>query len=345
MRATGLDEQAAAFDAQAGTFGMHLTLDGYQGDPALLADPVVIRQWLEEIPVLLGMDKLTEPCLVEVGARGAKDPGGVTGFVLIAQSHIGLHTFPRRGFVSADVFTCQDAFDHERVERSLAAAFGLREVESHVLRRGTRYPATNLFELPGVPAGPDPASDPASVSSPAPKARLLQRRVAHLDLAQHDTRALVEAFRGMSFSARDLGRAAEIYRAMLRDPDCVVILALAGSTSAGGCMQIYADLVEQGMIDVVVATGASVIDMDLFEALGFGHYQATPGIDTGGCASSRSIGSTTPTSTKRICRPATGPSRRSRGASRPGPIRRAVSSVRSAAGSPRSLSGSASPAR
>jgi len=54
---------------------------------------------------------------------------------------------------------------------------------------------------------------------------------------------------------------------------------LAGSTSAAGCMQVYADMVNYGMVDVVVATGASIVDMDFFEALGFKHYQGTPQVD------------------------------------------------------------------
>jgi deoxyhypusine synthase len=111
------------------------------------------------------------------------------------------------------------------------------------------------------------------------KAQLLERRVEHIDISRHDTRSLVAAFAGMSFSARDLARAAEIYGRMLADPGCTIILSLAGSTSAAGCMRLYADLVERGMVDVVVATGAAVVDMDFFEALGFAHYQGSATAD------------------------------------------------------------------
>jgi S-adenosylmethionine decarboxylase len=127
-------------------FGLHLTLDGYRGQPWRLGDPEVVRAWLDEIPVLLGMAKLIEPCLIEVGARNAKDPGGITGFVLVAQSHLSVHTFPRRGFLSADVFTCQDELDHARIRASLIATFQLDEVESNLIPRGTRYPLVDLDE-------------------------------------------------------------------------------------------------------------------------------------------------------------------------------------------------------
>ncbi len=83
----------------------------------------------------------------------------------------------------------------------------------------------------------------------------------------------------MSFTSRDLAKAAEIYNMMLSDKKCSIILTLAGSTSAGGCMQVYADMVRFGMVDAIVATGASIVDMDFFEALGFKHYQGSPFVD------------------------------------------------------------------
>ena len=111
------------------------------------------------------------------------------------------------------------------------------------------------------------------------RSELLRDKVRHIDITGHDTRALLAAYRQMSFSARDLGRAAEIFEQMLADPDCTIILTVAGSTSAGGCMSLYADLVRYNMVDVVVATGATIVDMDFFEALGFAHYHGTPFVD------------------------------------------------------------------
>jgi S-adenosylmethionine decarboxylase len=138
----------ASFNVRTGRFGLHLTLDGYGGDPGRLGDPELVRAWLGELPDVLGMIKLIEPCLIEVGARNEKDPGGVTGFVLIAQSHLSIHTFPRRGFLSADIFTCQDQLDGERIRHSLIAAFDLDDVETNLIPRGTRYPLRNLDEPP-----------------------------------------------------------------------------------------------------------------------------------------------------------------------------------------------------
>jgi deoxyhypusine synthase len=111
------------------------------------------------------------------------------------------------------------------------------------------------------------------------KETLLKEIVKHIDITAFDGRPLVDAMRDMSFSSRDTASAADILNRMLADKNCSIILTLAGSTSAGGCMQVYADMIKYNMIDAIVATGASIVDMDFFEALGFKHYKGTPFID------------------------------------------------------------------
>jgi deoxyhypusine synthase len=105
------------------------------------------------------------------------------------------------------------------------------------------------------------------------KRDLLRETIKHIDITAHDATPLIDAMRGMSFTSRDTARAADILTMMVKETGCTNILTLAGSTSAAGCMQVYVDMVRHKMIDVVVATGASIIDMDLFEALGFKHYR------------------------------------------------------------------------
>jgi deoxyhypusine synthase len=107
----------------------------------------------------------------------------------------------------------------------------------------------------------------------------LKSEVEHIDIAAIDSVAIIEAMKGMSFTARDLAIASDIYDRMLRDKKCAVILTIAGSTSAAGCMKLYADLVKYNMVDAIVATGAAIVDMDFLEALGFHHYQGTPWVD------------------------------------------------------------------
>ncbi|HNQ65998.1 MAG TPA: deoxyhypusine synthase [Smithella sp.] len=111
------------------------------------------------------------------------------------------------------------------------------------------------------------------------KKDFLKTKIEHIDIKKINAVDIVSAMKKMSFSARDLANAADIYDRMLKEKNCAVILTLAGSTSAGGCMQVYVDLVKNNMVDAIVATGASIVDMDFFEALGFRHYQGTPFVD------------------------------------------------------------------
>ncbi|HCC59606.1 MAG: deoxyhypusine synthase [Candidatus Staskawiczbacteria bacterium RIFOXYC1_FULL_37_43] len=111
------------------------------------------------------------------------------------------------------------------------------------------------------------------------KKKLLKEIVKHIDIKSFDSTKIINAMSDMSFTARDLARASEIYDMMLKDKKCAIFLAIAGSTSSAGCMQIYVDLVKNNMVDAIIATGASIVDMDFFEALGFKHYKGSPNVD------------------------------------------------------------------
>ena len=105
------------------------------------------------------------------------------------------------------------------------------------------------------------------------KKSLLKSEVKHIDITSFDSRKIIDSMKRMSFTSRDTAKAAEIYNEMIKDQNCSIFLTIAGSTSAAGCMNLYSDLVKYNMVDAIVATGASIIDMDFFEALGFKHYQ------------------------------------------------------------------------
>ena len=107
------------------------------------------------------------------------------------------------------------------------------------------------------------------------KKNLLKNPVEHIDITSFDSRKIIASMSKMSFVSRETANAAKIFNEMLADKNCTIFLTLAGSTSAAGCMDIYRDMIKYNMVDAVVATGASIIDMDFFEALGFKHYQGS----------------------------------------------------------------------
>jgi len=107
------------------------------------------------------------------------------------------------------------------------------------------------------------------------KKKLLKTPVEHIDITSFDSRKIISSMEKMSFASRETANAARIFNEMIKDKNCTIFLTLAGSTSAAGCMDLYKDLVQYNMVDAIVATGASIIDMDFFEALGFKHYQGS----------------------------------------------------------------------
>lgn len=127
-------------------FGVHLTIDGYQGNPAKLNDGEIVRQALNELPEKVGMHILAEAIVLEAPPANPKDGGGYSGFVIIAESHISCHTFPKRRFVSIDVYTCKSEMDNEAIIKYFTDIFELGDVETNFIKRGTRFPDHDLVD-------------------------------------------------------------------------------------------------------------------------------------------------------------------------------------------------------
>jgi S-adenosylmethionine decarboxylase len=126
------------------SFGVHFTLDGYGGDPEKLNDPELMQNIFEELLKMLGMEKLTEPVVKYAEPRNIKDSGGYSGFVMIVESHISIHTFPKKKFVSIDAYTCKDEMDSARIEKYFRDAYDLQETEVQFFKRGLKFPKEDL---------------------------------------------------------------------------------------------------------------------------------------------------------------------------------------------------------
>ena len=126
-------------------FGEHVTIDGYGGSFEKLNDKELVFRALNELVEKIGMKKLSEPYVCNAPASGKKDPGGWSGFVVIQESHISIHTFPARAFLSADVYSCINNLDRKLIISYFKDNFELKDIESHFIKRGTRYPEKNVF--------------------------------------------------------------------------------------------------------------------------------------------------------------------------------------------------------
>ena len=116
---------------------MHLIIDGYGGDISKMWDMETVRSFLTEYPDNLGMTRITDPNVLEYNGPN-HDDAGVSGFVIIAESHISIHTFPRRNYVNIDIFSC-NAFDDSKALEDAKRLFDLSEVKSLVLDRGLEW--------------------------------------------------------------------------------------------------------------------------------------------------------------------------------------------------------------
>jgi S-adenosylmethionine decarboxylase len=121
-------------------FGPHLMLDGYGCAKAKLEDLDLVYRILDELPGRIRMTKIMPPYVFKYSGVRPED-WGLSGFVLIAESHISIHTFPEKNFVSIDIFSCKD-FDAEFAADYFTTAFGMTKVETNVLDRGTEFPKT-----------------------------------------------------------------------------------------------------------------------------------------------------------------------------------------------------------
>ncbi|MBN2517926.1 MAG: deoxyhypusine synthase [Candidatus Altiarchaeota archaeon] len=108
------------------------------------------------------------------------------------------------------------------------------------------------------------------------KSDFLKDELKHIDIKEFDSTPIIESFSHMSFQARNLAAASKTYVKMLEDKDCSIILCLAGSIFSAGLKKVVSDMVKNDMVDIIVSTGAIIVDQDFFEGLGFKHYLGSP---------------------------------------------------------------------
>lgn len=119
-------------------FGPHLVFDGHGCPASRLGDVGALYGLLDALPDRIRMSKIMPPYVFRHGAEGEAS-AGVSGFVLIAESHISVHTFPVRRYVNVDIFSCE-AFDVEDALAALRDAFAPRKVDWKLLDRGREFP-------------------------------------------------------------------------------------------------------------------------------------------------------------------------------------------------------------
>jgi S-adenosylmethionine decarboxylase len=119
-------------------FGPHLVMDARGCASRRLDDLSALYRLLDEFPTKIGMTKIMPPYVFAHGEAGTAEYG-LSGFVLIAESHIAIHTFPASGQVKVDIFSCEQ-FDVEESVRLLREHFRPKQCTHRVLQRGMEFP-------------------------------------------------------------------------------------------------------------------------------------------------------------------------------------------------------------
>jgi len=114
-------------------------IDGYGGSFEKLNDERRVLRCLNDLTGKLSMNKLSEPKVYFAADNGKKDPGGWSGFVVIVESHISIHTFPKKCFLSADVYSCKGGLETDLIVEFVKETFDLDEIEQNFVRRGLKY--------------------------------------------------------------------------------------------------------------------------------------------------------------------------------------------------------------
>ena len=112
---------------------MHLIIEGYGNDPQKLQDTEFIFNFLNTYPKQIGMTKVSSP-KVTWYENASSTEKSVSGFVLLAESHISIHIIPEESYINIDIFSCNE-FGSEQVISGLQQHFSLTEVKSYILNR------------------------------------------------------------------------------------------------------------------------------------------------------------------------------------------------------------------
>jgi len=119
-------------------FGQHLMLDGYGCDKEKLMDIGLIYSFLHDYPDEMEMTKVMPPYVFKCEGKHPED-WGYSGFVIIAESHISIHTFPEKYYLSVDIFSCKP-FDTKKAIEYIVKLFDIKKKEIKLLDRGVEFP-------------------------------------------------------------------------------------------------------------------------------------------------------------------------------------------------------------
>ncbi len=132
--------QARKLTPKIRNYGLHLTLDGYGANSDKLNDIALLFETLNTLPAKIGMNKIGFP---QIAQFKDKEIFGISGIMMIVESHISIHTYPKKKFISADVYSCKN-FNYQVVVKHLKKIYRIKKLEINVIDRGKNFPVNNF---------------------------------------------------------------------------------------------------------------------------------------------------------------------------------------------------------
>lgn len=119
-------------------FGTHAMIDISDCDTSCLSDLNLIFSVLYDLPQLIGMTRITQPYVFPYSGLIPEDKG-VTGFVVLAESHCSIHTFQEKDYAFIDIFSCKP-FDVDFTVDFLKQKFNAKKITINTKERGLDFP-------------------------------------------------------------------------------------------------------------------------------------------------------------------------------------------------------------
>ena len=213
--------------------GSHLTIDAFDCTKDL-NDKTLVLKMLNELPKKLGMKTIVDPVVVDYKDNKGKE-SGVTGFVVIAESHIAIHTYPEKNFFSADIFSCKE-FDYFKAIDYFREEFGAGKIEHKIISRGFE----DKFDIDGK-----------------------LKDVKGFKLENKNVLDLLSDFETIGFQATNLSKASKIIDKMKKE-EATVFLSFTSNMVSSGLREVFAQLVKHKMVDAII-TSVGSIEEDLMK--------------------------------------------------------------------------------
>ena len=128
------------------SFGPHLMMDCRGCNLDKISDVQYVFNFLSELPDLIGMTKIMTPYVFPYEGLVPEDKG-VTGVVVIAESHLTFHSFIEKDYFFFDLFSCKP-FDVDFAVNYVRETFEVEHIERHDAIRGKDFPRSIEERIP-----------------------------------------------------------------------------------------------------------------------------------------------------------------------------------------------------